>query len=456
MRVLDLCSGISAATVAWQPLGWTTLAFAEIDPFACAVLAHHYPDVPNLGDICRFQEWPDAAVDLLVGGSPCPSFSVAGKRGGLDDPRGALALVLPEVARRYAARWFLWENVPGVLSSHGGRDFAAFLGQLEKLGYGFAYRILDAQYFGLAQRRRRVFVVGCAGNWRAAAAVLFERASLLGHPAPRRQARQALAPTLAARTRSGGGLGTDCDCDGGLIPGVARALTSSNERIDAETETLLVTHALSADGFDASEDGTGRGTPLVPVAFDCKASARHNIAHGDIAPTLRAMAHAGSHANGGGQLAVAFAQNQRDETRVMPVAGALAAEPGMKQQSYVLAVRGRDEGRRLEIRQDDLANALVTPNGGRDGIGVGALMTPTMQVRRLMPIEAERLMGFPDYYTLVPYRGKPAADGPRYRALGNSIAVPVLTWIGRRIALVDALLSGDASVSLSINERNSQ
>ncbi|WP_230963629.1 DNA cytosine methyltransferase, partial [Burkholderia territorii] len=235
MHVLDLCSGISAAAVAWQPLGWTSVAFAEIDPFACAVLAHHYPGVPNYGDIRNYPEWPDAAVDLLVAGSPCPSFSVAGKRAGLDDPRGALALVLPHVARRYAARWLLWENVPGVLSSHGGRDFAAFLGQLEKLGYGFAYRVLDAQYFGLAQRRRRVFVVGCAGNWRAAAAVLFERASLLGHPAPRRETRQDLAPTLAARTRSGGGLGTDSDCDGGLIPGVARALTGSNERIDAET-----------------------------------------------------------------------------------------------------------------------------------------------------------------------------------------------------------------------------
>ncbi len=273
----------------------------------------------------------------------------------------------------------------------------------------------------------------------------------LGHPAPRREARQDVAPTLAARTRGGGGLGTDVECGGGLIPEVAHALTARNERIDAQTETLLVAHALRSDGFDASEDGTGRGTPLVPyaiqagtwrenpgagpdgigvqaeiayalearaevqaVAFDCKASARNGVVASSLAPTLRGMTHAASHANGGGHAAVV--------------------------QPLTLAIRGRCDSRHLEVRDDDLANALVTANGGRDGIGVGALMTPAMQVRRLTPRECERLMGFPDDYTLVPYRGKPAADGPRYRALGNSIAVPVLAWIGRRIAVVDAVL----------------
>ena len=473
MRYLSLFSGIEAASVAWLPLDWTPLAFAEIDPFASAVLACRYPQVPNLGDIRRYREWPDAAIDLLVGGSPCPSFSIAGKRAGLDDPRGQLTFVWLAVARRHAPRWVLWENVPGVLSTNGGRDFGAFLGALADLGFGYAWRVLDAQYFGLAQRRKRVFLVGCAGNQAAAAAVLFERSGLLGHPAPRRCARQDLAGTLAARTRCGGGLGTDAECDGVLIPDVARALTSSNERIDAETETLLVArplrsksnlahradmdtlvaHSLNADGFDASEDGTGRGVPLVPcamedgtqaVAFDCKASANYGSIGGELAPTLRGLNHASSHANGGGQLAVAqavaFAQNQRDEARLMEVTGALSGEPGAHQQSYVFAVRGRDDGRNLEVRTDDVANALVTPNGGRDGVGIGALMTPAMQVRRLTPREAERLMGFPDDYTLVPYRGRLAADGPRYRALGNSIAVPVLAWLARRIAVVDKLI----------------
>ena len=475
MHYLSICSGIEAASVAWRPLGWTPRAFAETGPFASAVLVHHYPRVPNLGDVNVHAHWPAAAVDVLVGGPPCQSFSIAGLRKGMDDPRGNLTLVMLAVARQYAPRWLLFENVSGVLSSNGGRDFGTFLGGLADLGYGFAWRVLDAQYFGLAQRRRRVFVVGCAGDWRAAAAVLLERHCLLGHPAPRREARQALASTPGARTRSGGGLGTDAECDGALIPGIARSLTSSNERIDAETETLvvapplttrpwgdnasreelLVTHALRADGFDASEDGTGRGTPLIAmpfdttqitspgnysrprpgdpchplaagacapgiacaapvIGFDCKASHRHGVHAGDIAPTLRGMGHSGSHANGGGQVAV-------------------------------LAIRGRADGRHLEVRSDGTANALITPNGGRDGLGIGALMTPEMQVRRLTPRECERLMGFPDDYTLIPFRGRPAADGPRYRALGNSIAVPVLAWIARRIEAVEAIRAGESS-----------
>jgi DNA (cytosine-5)-methyltransferase 1 len=221
MRFLSVCSGIEAASVAWKPLGWEAAAFAEIEPFPCSVLAHHYPTVPNLGDMTKFQEWPDVAVDLLCGGTPCQSFSVAGLRKGLADPRGNLMLTFGAIAARYRPKWLVWENVPGVLSSNGGRDFGAFLGMLGQLGYGFAYRVLDAQYFGVAQRRRRVFVVGCLGDWRSAAAVLFERHSLSGHPAPSRKAGKA-APTIPSRSTAGGGLGTDFDCDGGLV---ARCLT---------------------------------------------------------------------------------------------------------------------------------------------------------------------------------------------------------------------------------------
>ncbi|MCB1109325.1 MAG: DNA cytosine methyltransferase, partial [Chlamydiia bacterium] len=142
----SLCSGIEAATQAWHPLGWTPAFFSEIDAFPSAVLAHHYPHVPNLGDMTKFEEWPDYAIDLLVGGTPCQSFSVAGLRKGLSDPRGNLMLTYGAVARRYRPRWLVWENVPGVLSSHKGRDFGTFLGMLAELGYGFAYRVLDAQY----------------------------------------------------------------------------------------------------------------------------------------------------------------------------------------------------------------------------------------------------------------------------------------------------------------------
>lgn len=142
MKYLSVCSGIEAASVAWHPLGWQSVALSEIEPFPRAVLAHHYPDVPNWGDLTRFEAWPDATVDLLVGGTPCQSFSVAGRRGGLADARGNLTLTYLGVARRYRPRWLVYENVPGVLSSNSGRDFGAFLSGLEKLGYGFAWPYL--------------------------------------------------------------------------------------------------------------------------------------------------------------------------------------------------------------------------------------------------------------------------------------------------------------------------
>lgn len=185
MPFLSVCSGIEAASVAWNPLGWKAVAFSEIEPFPCAVLAHHYPDTPNWGDMTKFQEWPNEPIDLLCGGTPCQSFSVAGLRKGLDDPRGNLMLTFGAIAAKYRPKWLVWENVPGVLSSNGGRDFGTFLGMLGQLGYGFAYRVLDAQYFGVPQRRRRVFVVGCLGDWRSAAAVPFEQESFKGDSSAR-------------------------------------------------------------------------------------------------------------------------------------------------------------------------------------------------------------------------------------------------------------------------------
>ena len=408
MRYLSVCSGIEAATCAWHPLGWTPWAFSEIEKFPSAVLAHHYPSVPNLGDMTRFEEWPDATVDVLVGGTPCQSFSVAGLRKGLDDPRGNLMLVYLAIARRYRPDWLVWENVPGVLSSAGGRDFAALLRGLDELGYGWAYRVLDAQYFGVPQRRRRVFVVGCARGWRRAAAVLFERHCLEGHPAPSRKAREGVAPTIAAGTRGGGGLGTDFDCDGGLIPSphtmISPALKardskgpSSDGDGDGAILVPMVTHSLRADGFDASEDGTGRRTPLVPVAFHNRQDPDMS---GDVTHPL------GAKDNG---MAVAF------------------------------DVTGTGPGVRTGARETDVHTAL---RGRTPGVSEGSTTTfisSAMQVRRLTPRECERLQGFPDDYTLIPYRGKPAADGPRYKALGNSMAVPCMVWIGKRIAIVERI-----------------
>ena len=230
MKFATVCSGIEAASVAWKPLGWQPQFFSEIEPFPCALLAHHYPDVPNFGDMNNYKDWPDADIDVLAGGTPCQSFSNAGLRAGLDDPRGQLMFTYAAIAAKYRPRWLVWENVPGVLSSGGGRDFGAFLGLLGQAGYGFAYRVLDAQYtrvdgfpYAVPQRRQRVFVVGYLGDWRRAAAVLLESASLRGNPAPRRQSGQGAAGTLSARTEGGGG--TDFEFGGGLIPATVGVLT---------------------------------------------------------------------------------------------------------------------------------------------------------------------------------------------------------------------------------------
>ena len=406
MHFLSVCSGIEAASVAFQPLGWKAVAFSEIEPFPCSVLAHHYPETPNWGDMTKYEEWPNVSIDLLCGGTPCQSFSVAGLRKGLADPRGNLMLTFGAIAAKYRPKWLVWENVPGVLSSNGGRDFGAFLGMLGELGYGFAYRVLDAQYFGVAQRRRRVFVVGCLGDWRSAAAILFERHSLSGHPAPRRQTGQRPTGTLSARTEGGGGLGTDFDLAGGLQPvayggnktsgsrDVASALSALSAhggtgRNDFETETFIA-HSLRGEGFDASEDGTGRGTPLVPV--DC---------HGVMPTMLNGANTPGGHMVRSGHnkdayiVPMAFAQNQRDEVRTMDVAGALAAKPGAKQQTYIafpermsgtqcastenlapsmgafnptavaVALRGRDGGATAELG-DEVGSALRASGGGGD------------------------------------------------------------------------------------------
>jgi DNA (cytosine-5)-methyltransferase 1 len=433
-RYGSVCSGIEAATAAWHPLGWQPAFFSEIEAFPRAVLAHHYPAVPCHGDFTTIGADDYGAIDLLVGGTPCQSFSIAGLRGGLDDDRGNLALEYLRLADKKRPRWLVWENVPGVLSSNGGRDFGAILGGMVELGYGVAYRVLDAQHFGVPQRRRRVFVVGHLGDWRRAAAVLFERHSLQGHSPPRREKGE-ISPTIPSRSLGGGGLGADCDCDGGLIcadvaptlnahfgdrqglenqhidgggaclsPPLAMCLNAgAMGRQDVGSETLIpvnrcgfddVAHALRGEGFDASEDGTGRGTPLVPVfSFPWQL---------------------------GGSMQMTVSEEQ---------SGALVK---CQTQAVAFDLRGREGGAQFE-GPHDTAN-IRAASGGSSRIYVA-----TWAVRRLTPRECERLQGFPDDFTLVPHRGKPAADGPRYKALGNSMAVPVMRWIGERIAAVEAL-----------------
>ena len=192
MNYLSVCSGVEAASVAWKGLWWNPLGFSEIEKFPSEVLQHHYPNVPNLGDMNNYKEWNfgKRSVDLVVGGTPCQSFSVAGLRKGMEDPRGNLALTFCAILDKFRPKWFVWENVPGVLSSNKGRDFGSFLGAVAELGYGASYRVLDAQNFGVPQRRRRVFVVGHLGDWRPTAEVLFEPESLSRHIEESRKKRK--------------------------------------------------------------------------------------------------------------------------------------------------------------------------------------------------------------------------------------------------------------------------
>ena len=454
------------------------------------------------------------------------------------------------LAGRLRPLWLVWENVPGVLSIDDGRTFGAFLGMLVELGYGIAYRVLNAQHFGVPQRRRRVFVVGYLGNWRAAAAVLLERNSLSGHPPTRRKARQGVAGGVEVGPAGGRFTDTAPTIDAGCKDGFIRNQLGVGVLSSTDESETLIAHALSADGFDASEDGTGRGTPVVPVAI-CTAHTRSNgsgfsdgIAHtlesgggtqavafaqntrdevrlyggdgktvgalaaqpgakqqsyiafsakdsgadaGDIAPTLRGMASERSHANGGGQVAIAFTQNQEGDVLsgdVMQPLGTNSNATGRNAPTIAFTLHGSD-GTTSAASPTEVAGSLRTRAPGsiensstiavlqeqpvawsgelttstdvtgtlqRGGEGgrIDGVMTPQMAVRRLTPRECERLQGFPDDYTLVEYRGKPAADGPRYKALGNSMARPVMRWIGERIAAVDAILrdgSGTGSMS---------
>jgi DNA (cytosine-5)-methyltransferase 1 len=311
----SVCSGVGGATVAWRPLNWCPAWFAEILPFPSAILAHHYPETPNLGDMTKIYDkttFLKKPIDLLVGGTPCQSFSVAGLRKALEDPRGNLMLEFLRLANIKRPRWLVWENVPGVLSSNGGRDFGSLLGALRYLGYFGAWRVLDSEYFGVPQKRRRVFVVGHRGDWRPPAEVLLESSGLPRRPAPNKETQQ---------------------------------------------ESLQI-------AFERPSSGSK------PLAF------------------------------------------------------------------------GWQEGRSFKF--SSVSNPLTISQ--TQAVVQGGI------ARKFTPLEYERLMGFPDNYTLIPVGRKtgcpdskrlPASlDGLRYKALGNSMVVPVLYWLGRRIkARIDAEIS---------------
>ena len=506
LKYLSVCSGIEAATVAWEPLGFRPLAFSEIEPFPRAVLSHHYTGVPLHGDFTqlRDEDWIVDA-DILVGGSPCTAFSIAGLRRSLADARGNLTLEFVKLAdaidQRRSQRGLppciiVWENVPGVLSVRDNA-FGCFLSGLSGEDTPFvpprgkwtnagvalgparavAWRILDAQFFGLPQRRRRVFVVASARAGFDPAAVLLEFEGVRRDTPPRRETGQGPAadaasgvdkcrshwdggehphPTLNQSFNTGAigysnqelfsqrGAGLVGEASTGDVSHCLNA--GGMGRQDYETETL-VTHALRGAGFDASEDGTGRGTPLVPVAF----SVRDHVADAseDLSAKLRAMPHNASHANGGGQMAVAYPLDLRNAGRDPEKMDAVnrqglgigadgdpsptvstAFVPGVAAYAFQprIARNGRGD-------MGDVVNALTMSGETGKGDTAPCVALP-MMVRRLTCEEAESLQGFPRGYTRIPWKRKPAEecpDGPRYKALGNSMAVNVMRWIGERI-----------------------
>jgi len=417
MKYLSVCSGIEAATVAWHELGWEPIAFAEVDKFPSRVLAHHYPDVPNLGDMTKFKEWPDATFDVLVGGTPCQSFSVAGLRKGMDDPRGNLALTYLAIADRYRPQWIVWENVPGVLSSNGGRDFGSFVGALGKLGYGWAYRVLDAQYFGVAQRRRRVFVVGCLGDWRAAAAVLFESPSLRRDTPPSRETGKVAPAGPAAGAGSGGAH--------------AFKVRGGVEREDGSRGSQNIGKQ-AGKGYRGSDElaFTVASSPDQWLCQQQQAIAARMVAFGEYVEDGTASAmKARDYKDATDLVAQPIGFNTRqDPDAWQGRTGPVDTHNGTQGVMQPVAI-GLDEEQNARI--DGFGTLKARMEGG--GFE-GSVMTPAMQVRRLTPVECERLQGFQDNHTNIPWRGKAEApDGPRYKALGNSMAVPVMRWIGERI-----------------------
>ena len=521
LRFGSVCSGIEAASVAWHPLGWRAAWLSEIEPFPSAVLKHHYPDVPNLGDMTtlpeRIRSGEVEAPDLFCGGTPCQAFSVAGLRKSLDDARGNLSLTFCEianaidhvrVARGDAPAIVFWENVPGVLSTKDnafGCFLAGLAGEedpLEPTGGKWsnagvvlgpqrtvAWRILDAQYFGVAQRRRRVFVVASARDGFDPASVLLEFDGVRRDSAPSREAGK-VAPTIPSRSTAGGGLGTDFDLDGGVIRQpypVGNTLTARmhkgvNSTLD-EGQTPVLSYGIrtantSSNGWGIQEEvthtldttqGVAVAQPIGVTIHGTDPTVQKVASYSEVAQCLRARTPgnidnssttvvaqpipfdttqitspanyskpqagdpchplaAGAHAP-----AVAFQQT----------ADCLTAAYGTKWNGNASATNGSlfaaqpmvlmDQGGSVMNVEHDMVGTLRRETHGHEP---AVIQPPAMQVRRLTPVECERLQGFPDNYTAIPWRKKPASecpDGPRYKALGNSWAVPVVRWIGTRI-----------------------
>ena len=427
MKYLSVCSGVEAATVAWHEMGWSPVAFSEIEPFPSAVLAHHYPSVPNLGDMTKYKEWNlNESVELVVGGTPCQSFSVAGLRKGLEDPRGNLMLTYIGILDKFKPKWCVWENVPGVLSSNGGRDFGAFLGALAELGYGFAYRVLDAQYFGVPQRRRRVFVVACLGDWRAAAEVL------------------SLGEGLRGYLEAGGKKRKSVTSDAGSGVEAGSILWSGSDQANAE-------RVVDKAGTLNCDQGQ-RGVFICPIGeqpFTASSFAQY-------APGVGTVRASGGDLGGGSETLltqpVPFRKSKRaqsvtdNETLVLADSSNTLNNFDLGDTRTTHAVV--DSTTAISFSPGNLVrkagpnpSSETFPTLSKDSGDQNPHVATPMAVRRLTPNECLRLQGFPDNWSRIPWKGKPAEecpDGPQYKAAGNSMAVPVMAFIGNRIAEYEA------------------
>lgn len=465
MRYGSVCSGIEAASIAWESLGWQPAWFAEIEAFPSAVLANHWPHVTNLGDMTGIAAAVRAgdveAPDVLVGGTPCQAFSIAGLRNSLADKRGQLTLSYVELAnaiddkrreRGEKEAIIVWENVPGVLSSKDNA-FGCFLAglagessELQPAGGKWthagcvsgpqrviAWRVLDAQFFGVAQRRKRVFVVASARKDFDPAEVLFEFESV------RRDTPPCRVPKTAVTADTGNGAEGGSHWDNPTNPHPTLNQSNNISGIGASNQEIFAQRGAGIVGayrMTAFGEYSGDGTASTVKARDYKDATDLAVTYSDASRTLLSK----SNVSMAEDLETYAIHGTQDPDTNHELAHTLGRNHGQENaiitEPYTIAIRGREEGSTVEVRNDGTANALLTPNGGRAGIGVGAVGWG-MQVRRLTPVECERLQGFPDNHTLIPWRGKDAADcpdGPRYKAIGNSMAVPVMRWIGERIA----------------------
>ena len=420
---VSLFSGVGMMDLAFDQAGIPTIAACEIDAKARGVIADHHPDLPVFHDVKEVTAdelariGADPARTVLTAGWPCQDASVAGGRRGFDGDRTSLWREVARILGEWSPAWFVGENVPGLLSVNGGRDFAEVVATLGELGYGYAWRVMDAQHFGVPQRRRRLAIVAHRGDTAGPGQVLLESEGVRGNPAA------GVTPGTVAPRHAQGSVGV-CGIYG---PGVAGTVTAQGltDHLTGGVPIVSVggdvTHTLTAGGADASEDGTGRGTPII------------------VAPNVAATLTAGTSKPG----VSAPGRRQEDEYNIVvhmaDMANTLTAGGGSR--GYRIdaesAAGGQlvafHENKRGELRETEIAGSLSTP-GGKPGQGYPAVRDG-MTVRRLTPREEERLMGLPDDWTLTS-DGKRQSDSARYHQIGNGLAVPMFEWIARRIMAV--------------------